>query len=42
MSHALLYRLIYYQKIACPSISNNEVAGERPNMNIKVAAHVKA
>ena len=31
-----------YHKIACPSISNNEIAEARPNLNIKVAAYVKA
>ena len=35
--YALLYRYII-----CSSISNYEIAGGRPDMNIKVAVYVKA
>ena len=37
LSYALLYRYII-----CSSIFNDEIAGARPDMNIKVAAYVKA
>ena len=37
LSYALLYRYI-----TCSSISNNEIVGAHPDMNIKVAASVKA
>ena len=37
LSYALLYRYI-----TCSSVSNDDIAGARPDMNIKVTAYVKA
>ena len=37
----VLYALLY-RCITCSSISNDEVAGARPDVNIKVTAYVKA
>ena len=33
---------MHYSTVTCLSISNDEIAGARPEMNIKVAASVKA
>ena len=36
------YCTVTLSQIACPSISYNEIASARQNMNIKVAAYVNA